>query len=46
MRKPIKNLITGKEDYHTAKVENKAHDQAMAEFVKTREINDGGKRGS
>jgi hypothetical protein len=44
MKKPTKNLITEKLDIHTAKMENKAHDRAMEELVKTRDINDGGRR--
>ncbi|MDR2415408.1 MAG: hypothetical protein LBD75_02070 [Candidatus Peribacteria bacterium] len=44
MKKPTKNLITGKVDTHTLKLENKTHELTMQELKKTREINDGGKR--
>jgi hypothetical protein len=36
------NPITGKVDVHTYKMQHKAHDLAMKNLVKTREINDSG----
>jgi len=42
MKKPIKNLFTGKTDTHTAKMDNRRHDLTMNELVETNKVNDGG----